>query len=86
MKPITPRMLKTLSELAEQGSFARYMPYAGRFNPSAYYFMHGTLEKCTSQIRGLLERGLAEMFDDDGFGRCKVRISRKGRKYLKENA
>lgn len=71
-----PKLSKTQQEVYDQllaGEYCHYMRYMGRFNPTPYYFMHGTMRRCTAQVNALLEKGLAERFDVDRFGEHKVR-------------
>lgn len=40
---LSPVQVKALRALAEEGNYAHYMPYQGRFNPSAYWFLHSDM-------------------------------------------
>ena len=82
-KPMTEKMMKLLAAMAE-GSNVHYMPYAGRFNPCAYYFSGHDMRRCTKQVDGLLERGFAEKYDQKPYsGNHKVRITDAGRAALR---
>ena len=39
------------------------MPYAGIFNPAAYYFRSENFKRCTAAAEALLAKGLAEKYD-----------------------
>lgn len=56
-KPLTPSMQELLDAM-KAGTICHFMPYAGSFQPNAYYFRNDTMKKCTRAARGLLERGL----------------------------
>jgi hypothetical protein len=82
-KPLTPKMLEVLRELAKPGAKAYYMQYMGRFNQTAYYFLSTNHKHCTAQIEALLRRQLVIKFDREQYNAGhKVRISDAGRKYL----
>lgn len=83
-KKLTPKMEAVLLELSKPKCVAHYMQYMGRFNPNAYYFLSSNYNHCTAQITALQERGLAEIFNDKGFGDHQVRITAAGRKMVKE--
>ncbi len=57
---------KTQAELLEaiqNGVVCHYMPYAGRFNPTAYYFRNDTMKRCTAAAKALCRKGLVEKVD-----------------------
>lgn len=71
------KLSKTQQELYEAmqaGTICYFIPYAGRFNRSAYYFRDGTHARCTAAARALLERGLIERFDEKFGDGHKLRI------------
>ena len=77
MKEPTAKMIEVLRELAKPDVIADYMPYMGRFNQSAYYYLSSNWKRCTAQIASLKKRGLAEQSGD------RVRITEAGREFLK---
>lgn len=73
--PIAVKLSKTQSELLEAmkgGVTCRYMPYAGRFNPTSYYFRSDTMKRCTAPAKALLEKGLVEVKNKDWRGHSLV--------------
>lgn len=52
-----------LLEAMRKGVVCHYMPCAGWFNPTAYYFRTDNRDRCTAQVKALLERGLIEKYD-----------------------
>lgn len=58
-----------------RGAICHYMPYAGRFNPTPYYFRSDTMAHCTKQVEALIKRGLAERFDVKQYGDHKIRAA-----------
>ncbi len=69
------KLSKTQQELHEamlRGVTCHYMPYSGRFNPSAYYFRSDTMKKCSKAAAALLKLGLVERFNVDLRG-CELR-------------
>lgn len=69
------KLSKTQLELLEamkNGVKCHYMPYAGRFNPTAYYFRNDTMKRCTAAARALLEKGLAVKTNSDWRGHVLV--------------
>lgn len=63
-----------LYDALKQGVVVHYMPYMGRFNPSAYYYRHDTHQKVTVAADALVKKGLAERYDEDWRGH-KLRVS-----------
>jgi hypothetical protein len=70
-----PKTQAKLLEAMRKGVICHYMPYAGNFNPTAYYFRNDTMRRCTAQVKGLLERGLVEKFAEEWRGH-KVRAKK----------
>jgi hypothetical protein len=70
-----PKTQADLLEAMRKGVICHYMPYAGSFNPTAYYFRTDTHCRCTAQVKGLLERGLVEKYDE-GYRSHKVRAKK----------
>lgn len=64
---------RELYEAMLNGCTCFYMPYAGRFNPSAYYFRTDNMKRCTAQAKALLKRGLVEKYKEDWRGH-KLRV------------
>jgi hypothetical protein len=88
MPKLSATMLSVLIELRKPEAFLHYMPYMGSFRPNPYYFFHESMKhvRC-STVNGLIERGLAESYDGDRYAtNLKVRISEKGRSYLRQSA
>jgi hypothetical protein len=57
------KLSKTQQELYDamkSGVVVHYMPYAGRFNQTAYYFRTDTMKRCTAAAEALREKGLAQ--------------------------
>jgi hypothetical protein len=46
------------------------MPYAGRFNPTAYFFRSDNLKRCTAAANALVAKGLAK--HQGGFSRERI--------------
>lgn len=59
MKPLT-KPQQELYDAMLRGAKCIYMPFAGSFNPSAYYFRDDTMKRCTAAAKVLLKRGLVE--------------------------
>lgn len=70
---LTERQQELLDAM-KRGAVVHYMPYAGRFNRSAYYFRNDTMKRCTAAAEALLKKGLAERYDQDWRGH-KLRAS-----------
>jgi hypothetical protein len=71
VEPIVMQLSKTQAELLEamkSGVVCHYMPYAGRFNPTDYYFRDDTMRRCTAAAKALYEKGLVEVKDKDWRG------------------
>lgn len=67
------KLSKTQQELYDAmkaGVVIHYMPYAGRFNPTAYYFRNDTMKRCTAAANGLIDRKLAKQVG--GFSKEKL--------------
>lgn len=82
---ITPAQLTVLKELSAPGVRAHFM-YGSGPSLETYYFLSCNMKRCTAQIRALINAGLAERFNDDGFSRHQVRITTAGRRCLAEAA
>lgn len=57
------KLSKTQQELYDAmkaGVVVHYMPYAGRFNPNAYYYRSDTFKHCTAAANALISKGLAK--------------------------
>jgi len=80
---LSNKMAETLTELAKPGAKAHYMPYMGSFNEHPYWFLSGNMRRCSSQIVGLLKRGLVRRVRD-GIHVHAV-ISDEGRKLVGES-
>ena len=80
MTRLSPPQQRLLDAL-QRGAICHYMPYGGRFNPTAYYFCTEDMRRCTSQVRSLLRLGLAEMFDIQKYGDHKIRIVSKTKEH-----
>lgn len=64
------KLSKTQHELLKamrKGAICHYMPYAGRFNPTAYYLRNDTHQSCTATAKALLARGLVERFGESKY-------------------
>jgi len=48
---------KVILKAMQNGARAGYMPYRGRFNPEAYYFIDGVI-RCTREMTTLIKHGL----------------------------
>jgi hypothetical protein len=82
---LTKRQLDVLMQLAEDSNFAHYMPYMGRMNENAYYFLHSNMQKVTQQIRVLRKAGLVDVIGRDPFGdNHRAVINSKGMAVVKE--
>jgi hypothetical protein len=46
------------------GVVVHHMPYAGRFNPSPYYFRNDTMKRCTAAADALYRKGFVELVGD----------------------
>lgn len=59
----------------KKDSFLHFMPYMGSFNPSAYYFMSGTMKRYRySTVQKLITLGYLETFAEEVVsGKHKVR-------------
>lgn len=67
MKKLTPKM-QEIYDLMKAGAIAYFMPYMGRFNQNAYWFLSGNGHtQCTKQIEGLIARGLLEVVNKDKY-------------------
>ena len=64
---MTERQQKLLDEM-KAGARVGYMPYAGNFNPTPYYFLTSTMRRCTREAKALLEMGLVEKYKEDWRG------------------
>jgi hypothetical protein len=58
--PLSKTQAELLAAL-RAGVGVHYMPYAGRFNPRAYYFRADTYKRCTAAADALIRRGLAKL-------------------------
>lgn len=71
MTDIEPKLTVRQRELLEamkRGVICHYMPYAGRLNPTDYYYRDDTHQRCTAQAKALVARLLVEKFDKDWRG------------------
>ncbi len=71
---------KTQTELLEalrRGVDVHYMPYAGRFNPTAYYFRADTMKRCTATVEALITKGYAEYYAQKSHGHKVRAVSTK---------
>lgn len=62
------KLSKTQQELLDAmkgGVTVEYMPYAGSFNPRAYYYRSDNRKKCTAAAEALRDKGLVEVFRDN---------------------
>ena len=62
------KLSKTQQELLDamrSGVVVHHMPYAGRFNPTAYYFRNDNMKRCTAAAEALLNKGFAEKYGVD---------------------
>jgi hypothetical protein len=57
-----------LLDAMKAGAICHYMRYAGRFNPTAYYFRSDTMMRCTKTAEALLARGLVAIEKKNNFG------------------
>lgn len=62
------RTQQDLFEAMKSGVYCKYMPYQGRFNPTAYYYRSDTMKRCTAAAEALLKKGLVEVKDKDWRG------------------
>lgn len=83
-KQPTDKMMAVLAELHKPKCRAHFMPYMGRFNEHAYYFLSSTYDRCTREIDGLLKRGLVDRIETNRFdNRHNCVINAAGRKLLR---
>ena len=64
------KLSKTQQELLDAmraGKVVHYMRYMGRFNPVPYYFLSGSMKKCTAAAETLIKKGLAEHYTKSGY-------------------
>lgn len=80
---LTAAQIQTLQELAKPGNAAHYMPYMGRFNQSAYWYIESTRGKFTRQIEKFISLGYARKHDVTWSG-AKATITPAGRAALAE--
>jgi hypothetical protein len=69
------KLSKTQQDLLDamkRGVTVHYMPYAGRFNPTAYYFRTDTMKRCTAAADALIQKGLAKV--EGGFSKEKLAL------------
>ena len=60
------KLSRTQQELLEAmrgGVVCHYMPYSGRFNPTAYFYRSDNLKRCTAAAEALLKKGLVDEYD-----------------------
>ncbi len=65
------KLSKTQQELLDalrSGVILHYIPYAGRFNPNAYYFRSDNMKRCTAAAEALIAKGFAEVYAKDWRG------------------
>ena len=68
MKSLNAKQQELLDAMREKGVKCHYMPYAGSFNPTAYYFRTDTMRRCTATAQSLLDRGLVKKADVKPYG------------------
>lgn len=71
MADAKPSLSKTQQELLDYlraGGVCIHAPYAGRFNPSAYWYRRDSFKRCTAAAEALIKKGLAEEFDKNWRG------------------
>jgi hypothetical protein len=61
---------QALLDAMKSGVAVHYMPYAGRFNPTAYFFRSDNLKRCTAAANALVAKGLAK--HQGGFSRERI--------------
>lgn len=61
MKKLTARQQEVLNEMLKPDVKAFHMPYMGRFNPRAYWYLSTSHEKVTSQVEALIKLGLVKI-------------------------
>lgn len=59
-----PRTQADLLEALRKGVTLHYMPYMGTFNPTAYYFRDDNHQRVTAAATALLNKGLAEKYEE----------------------
>lgn len=55
-----PKTQQDLLDAMRAGVRVVYMPYAGWFNPTAYFFRSDTHKRVTAAANALIEKGLAK--------------------------
>jgi mevalonate pyrophosphate decarboxylase len=73
-------LTKELYAAMQHGVTCFYMPCAGRFNETAYYFRSDTHKRCTKQAKALIKAGLVEKYDEDWRGHS-LRVLKKWERY-----
>lgn len=63
-----PRTQQELLDAMRGGVTLNYLPYAGSFNPVAYYFRSDNMKRCTAAAEALLRKGLVEKFNESWRG------------------
>lgn len=48
-----------LLDAMQAGVTVHYMPYAGNWNPKAYFFRSDTMKRCTAAAEALIDKGYA---------------------------
>lgn len=82
-KKLTARQLAVLAQLAEPNAEAHYMPYMGRFNAHAYWFVSGGGPRVTREVEALISAGL--LTKGGNYHKARATINTAGRAYLKQN-
>jgi hypothetical protein len=73
---------QTIIKAMRGGERCIYMPYAGRYNPNAYYTI-GNIGKCTREINKLIKLGLVG-HETLGFNKEKVSLTSEGEAFKLE--
>jgi hypothetical protein len=73
---------QTIIKAMQDGEKCVYMPYAGRFNPNAYYDI-GAIGKCTREITKLIKLGLVE-HETSGFNTANIFLTQAGEDFKVE--
>jgi len=70
-KPLS-KLQQELLDAMRAGAVVHYMKYAGRFNPTPYYFRSDKMQRCTKQAEALMARGLVTVVKENDYGDHKL--------------
>lgn len=73
-KRLSRTQQELVNHLRDHATYLHFMPYAGRFNPRAYYFAHETMKRFrVASVEKLLALNVLEIYGRDHAGH-KVRL------------